>query len=94
MGINTDPLFLGLTRPAMFFGVSYPFAALNGLICLSYFILTNDFKGFFAMPAFHGLFYLVCLKEPLTIDLIMKKGAKCSKCRNKKFYSANSYDVY
>ena len=92
--MRADPLFLGLTRPAMLFGVSYPIAALNFFACLIYFILSSDLKGFFAMPLFHGIGYMICAKEPLTLDLIMKKGEKCTKCKNKSFYGANSYDVY
>lgn len=92
--LGTDPLFLGLTRPAMIFGVTFPFAALNGFACLLYFIMTNDFKGWVALPFFHGIAYLICVKEPLAIDLLMIKGAKCTKCRNRSYYGANSYDVY
>ncbi|MBT4879214.1 MAG: type IV secretion system protein VirB3 [Alphaproteobacteria bacterium] len=93
-GVQSDPLFLGLTRPAMIFGVTFPFAALNGLSCLMYFILASDFLGFVAMPFIHGIAYMICAKEPLAIELLMIKSAKCSKCRNKSFYGANSYDVY
>lgn len=92
--LNADPLFLGLTRPAMIFGVTYPFAVVNGLLCLMYFVLSNDFRGFFALPLFHSIAYLICVKEPLAIDLLMVKGAKCTKCKNKSFHGANSYDVY
>jgi len=93
-GLGTDPLFLGLTRPAMIFGVTFPFAVLNGFMCLTYFILSSDFKGFLALPFVHGIAYMICAKEPLALDLIMTKGSKCTKCRNKSFYGANSYDVY
>ncbi|MFZ8864699.1 MAG: VirB3 family type IV secretion system protein [Rickettsiales bacterium] len=92
--IKTDPLFLGLTRPATVFGVTYPFAVLNGFTCLLYFIVSNDFKGFLALPFFHAIAYMICAKEPLALDLIMMKGAKCTKCRNKAHFGANSYDVY
>ena len=92
--MQTDPLFLGLTRPAMIFGVTYPFAVLNGFACLIYFILSSNFLGFIALPFFHGIAYLICAKEPLAIELLMIKGAKCTKCRNKSYYRANSYDVY
>ncbi len=93
-GIGSDPLFLGLTRPAMIFGVAYPFAILNGFTCLIYFILTEKFIGFLALPFFHGIGYLICAKEPLFIDLIMTKASKCTKCKNKSIYGSNSYDVY
>ena len=91
---SQDPLFLGLTRPPMIFGVTFPFAVLNGFSCMLAYILTTDFKWFFAMPFFHGIAYLICLKEPLAIELMMVKGAVCTKCKNKSFFNANSYDVY
>jgi type IV secretion system protein VirB3 len=91
---DSDPLFLGLTRPAMIFGVTYPFAVLNGFCCLIYFIMTEDFKGFLALPFLHGLAYMICVKEPLAIELLMIKGAKCTKCKNRGVYGANSYDVF
>ena len=93
-GLRSDPLFLGLTRPAMIFGVTFPFAVLNGFACMTYFILTSNFMGFLALPFFHGIAYMICVKEPLAIELMMVKGSKCTKCRNKSFYGANSYDVY
>ncbi len=46
------------------------------------------------MPFFHAIAYMICAKEPLALDLIMMKGAKCTKCRNKAHFGANSYDVY
>ena len=94
MAVAPDPLFLGLTRPALMLGVSYPFIVLNGLGCMLYFVLSGDVKSLLAMPFLHGIAYMICLKEPLAIELIMVKGAKCSKCRNKSFYGANSYDPY
>jgi len=92
--IKNDPLFLGLTRPAMLFGVSFPFAALNGFVCLIYFVISNDFLGFVALPFFHGIGYLICSKESIAIELLMVKGANFSKCPNKSYFGANSYDVY
>jgi type IV secretion system protein VirB3 len=92
--IKSDPLFLGLTRPAMLFGVSFPFAAINGFVCLIYFIATNDFKGFIILPFFHGIGYLICSKEPIAMELMMMKASKFSRCPNKTYFGANSYDVY
>lgn len=78
----------------MMFGVSFPFVAINGFGCLMYFIFTSNFLAFVLLPFLHGLAYMICLKEPLAIELLMTKMAKCTKCRNKTHYGANSYDVY
>jgi len=44
--IEADPLFLGLTRPPMLAGVSFTFAALNGIFSLLAFILLKNFSIF------------------------------------------------
>ena len=91
-----DPLFLGLTRPPMVFGVSYKLAALNMLSSLLTFITTGDFFYLLVlMPTLHGLFYLLCLKEPRAIELLITKNSKCSICKNRSNYNnTNSYDLY
>jgi len=94
--VVADPLFLGLTRPPMVFGVSYKLASLNMLSSLLTFITTGDFFYLLVlMPTLHGLFYLLCLKEPRAIELLITKNSKCSICKNRSNYNnTNSYDLY
>ena len=94
--VVADPLFLGLTRPPMVFGVSYKLAELNMLSSLLTFITTGDFFYLLVlMPTLHGLFYLLCLKEPRAIELLITKNSKCSICKNRSNYNnTNSYDLY
>ena len=94
--VVADTLFLGLTRPPMVFGVSYKLAALNMLSSLLTFITTGDFFYLLVlMPTLHGLFYLLCLKEPRAIELLITKNSKCSICKNRSNYNnTNSYDLY
>ncbi|QKX02075.1 type IV secretion system protein VirB3 [Wolbachia endosymbiont of Dirofilaria (Dirofilaria) immitis] len=91
--IQTNQLFKGLTRPAMLFGVSYMFAILNILICMLIFINTNDFRTFLMLFGVHGLGYIASTKEPLFIELFMVKLRKCSRCSNRLYHGANSYDI-
>lgn len=91
-GIKVDPLFLGLTRPPMLFGVSYMFALFNGLICMLGYIVTVDFKFLIAMFPIHAIGYYICSKEPLFIELFQVRAQKCSKSKNKFIHGANSYD--
>ena len=44
MSNQADPLFLGLTRPALVAGVSFSYFALNMMVCTLYFIIATDFK--------------------------------------------------
>ena len=94
--IEVDSLFLGLTRPPMLLGVSYTFATLNLLICLMTFVFTNNFLYILVLlPFFHGVAWLICLKEPRAIELFMAKTSKCSVCKNRFYYGGvNSYDLY
>lgn len=91
--IQTDQLFKGLTRPAMLFGVSYMFAILNVLICMVAFINLNDLRIFLLLIGIHGLGYIASAKEPLFIELFMVKLGRCSKCINRLYHGANSYDI-
>lgn len=94
--IGTDSLFLGLTRPPMLFGVTYSFAAINGLVSLLAFILTSKFIYLLVMlPTVHGMCYLLCLKEPRALELFIVKYSKFNICKNRLHYSGtNSYDSY
>jgi len=94
--LGTDPLFLGLTRPSMLFGVSYTFAALNGIISLLLFVITSKFIYLLViLPGLHMIGWFICLKEPRAIELFIAKWSKCNVCRNRYYHSGtNSYDVY
>lgn len=94
--VSTDPLFLGLTRPPMLLGVSYTFAALNGMISLMAFVITSSFFYLLVLlPGLHMMGWFICLKEPRAIELLIAKSSKCSICRNRSAHGGtNSYDVY
>lgn len=94
--VGTDPLFLGLTRPPMLFGVSYTFATLNGLTSLLAFVITSKFFYLLILlPGLHMIGWLICLKEPRAIELLIARSSKCNVCRNRYYYGGtNSYDVY
>ena len=93
--VKVDPLFLGLTRSAVLFGVSYMFFGLNVMISLLYFVMTSDFKVVLVAGAIHALGMVITKREPLAVEILMTKLQKCSSCRNKQFHGgANSYSVF
>ncbi|HCU23621.1 MAG TPA: type VI secretion protein [Deltaproteobacteria bacterium] len=88
----SDLLFLGLTRPAMFLGVTQSFFVINGLLNTILFLALNSFLPLFLLlPLLHGLGYLACLKDPRTFDLWIVYAKHCTQCRNKRFWGTNSY---
>ncbi len=94
--VSADSLFLGLTRPPMIIGVSYTFAALNGICSLLAFVITSNFFYLLVLlPAIHGIGWFICLKEPRAIELFIARSSKCSICRNRMYHGGtNSYDQY
>jgi type IV secretion system protein VirB3 len=88
----SDPLFVGLTRPTMIFGVSIQYAMLNMMISVIFFIQTSGIYIIFIAGCMHLLGYIACFKEPRFMQIYLNKMSKCNQCRNRSFYGANSYD--
>ncbi len=91
--LKVDPLFIGLTRPTLLFGVSQMFVVMNSFCCIGYFVMTNDLNAMAVLIVVHLVGYILSAKEPLFVELYMIKVQKCNKCINKFFHGANSYDM-
>ena len=91
--LQSDPLFVGLTRPTLILGVSISYAMLNMMICTVWFIQTTNFWVVPLALGIHLIGYIACFKEPLFMELYMNKGQKCNQCPNKSYYGANSYGI-
>ncbi len=94
--LQKDPLFLGLTRPAMILGVTYLWLSAEGLFWMIFFINTKNMLAMLiGAPITHLVGYVLCMKEMRFLELIMIWGATCAKCRNTKFHgNTSSYDLY
>ena len=94
--LHSDPLFQGLTRPPMILGVSYMFFVLNALVSMICFInLQSFYILLFVAPAVHMIGFLICLKEPRAIELIIVKMSKAYRCVNRGYHGyTNSYDPF
>lgn len=92
-GISKDPLFVGLTRPSMFLGVSLPFFASNMMISLMAFIQISDLRILLMAFALHIVGYILCYKEPRFVEIYLMKYGNFNKCPNKSHYGANSYYI-
>ena len=94
--LQADPLFQGLARPPMVAGVSYMYFIFNAMFCLLIFINTSNFiMLLFAAPVIHGFGYILCLKEPRAIELLLLRAATGTKCINRPYHGyTNSYDIF
>ncbi len=93
--VGLDPLFLGLTRPALIGGVTFSYFAMNFFLCTILFVMTSDFRAFLLGGLIHGVGMYICKKEPLTIDILLIKTQKCPGVINKDFHGGlNSYNMF
>jgi type IV secretion system protein VirB3 len=90
---DVDPLFLGLTRPAMFWGVTHSYFVITLIVSLIGFLATHSWLALLLAVPIHGLGYLACLRDPRVFDLAFVKASKCARCANRRFWGATTYDL-
>ena len=93
-GIVADPLFVGMTRPSMVWGVTYPALMFNIVLITESFIVTKNLVWLLAFVPVHGVLYLVCLYEPRFFDLLQLWGRTRLPAMlggNLRYWRANSY---
>ena len=94
-GVTADPLFVGVTRPAMAFGVTYSALLANAVITVELFLLTRNLLWLLVCVPVHGIFWLLCLSEPRFFDLGMLWGRTRGPglLRNGRLWGANGYSA-
>lgn len=96
--LQSDALFQGLARPEMIMGVSLMYFMLNAIVSMIMFINTKNFLVlFFVAPVVHTVGYMICMKEPRAVELLMLRGKYGYKSWNNMmgYHSyTNSYDVF
>ena len=90
-GLERDTLFVGLTRPQMFAGVTYSFFITNVVIATELFLIFKSIWVVVAALVFHGAGVLLCLREPRFFDLWLSRVSKCPRIRNYPVWGCNSY---
>jgi len=92
--IEVDPVFLGLTRPAMFLGVTQNYFVINAVVSMIGFLGSASFYLLLLVaPCLHLLGVFACAHDPRTFDIWFTK-LKFMKCRNRFYWRANSYDPF
>ena len=72
--LTADVLFLGVTRPALAFGVPYAALLLNAMVTLELFLLTRNLLCIVLCVPLHGLTWIACLAEPRFFELVALWG--------------------
>lgn len=89
--LERDTLFVALTRPQMFAGVTYSFFVMNAVLATELFLIFGSAWVILAALLMHGIGVLLCLKEPRIFDLWLARVSRCPRIRNHRIWRCNSY---
>jgi type IV secretion system protein VirB3 len=73
-GLRAEPLFVGVTRPPMRWGVTYSAILVNMIITLEAFLLTRNLLMLLWCLPIHGICALLCARDPRVFDLMALWG--------------------
>lgn len=73
-GVTTDPVFVGVTRPPMRFGVTYLALLGNLVFTMEGFLLTKNLLVLLIAIPIHGVFALLCARDARFFDLLLVWG--------------------
>ena len=90
-GLEHDRLFVALTRPQMFAGVTYAYFIANAVVATELFLIFKSIWAILAAVVIHVVGVLLCLREPRFFDLWLTRVSRCPRVKNHKVWGCNSY---
>jgi type IV secretion system protein VirB3 len=90
-GIERDTLFVALTRPQMFAGVTYSYFIANAVIATELFLIFKSVWALAAALIVHLVGVIMCLREPRAFDLWLTRVSRTPRVKNHKIWRCNSY---
>lgn len=90
-GLERDTVFVALTRPQMFAGVTYTWFVANAVIATELFLIFRSAWVVAFALIVHGVGVLACLREPRFFDLWLARIGRCPRVRNHAIWRCNSY---
>lgn len=89
--LDRDHLFVALTRPQMFAGVTYSYFTANAVIATELFLVFRSIWVIVAAVIIHLVGVVLCVREPRFFDLWLTKVGRCPRIRNYAIWQCNSY---
>ena len=89
--IDRDQLFVALTRPQMFAGVTYSYFVANAVIATELFLIFRSVWVLLAAVVIHLAVMVLCLREPRFFDLWLTRVGRCPRVKNYSIWRCNSY---
>lgn len=91
VSLDHSTVFIALTRPQMFAGVTYSYFVANMIASAEIFLVTKSIWSVFAALILHLAGVLLCLREPRIFDLWLVRVSRCPRVKNYKMWGCNSY---
>jgi type IV secretion system protein VirB3 len=91
IGLERDTLFVALTRPQMFAGVTYSFFIANAVIATELFLVFRSAWVLLAAIVIHAVGAVLCVREPRFFDLWLTRVSRCPRVKNYAIWRCNSY---
>jgi type IV secretion system protein VirB3 len=89
--LRRDTVFVALTRPQMFAGVTYSYFVINAIVATELFLIFRSIWVLGAAVLIHLAGVLICLHEPRAVDLWLTSSMRCPRIKNFKLWRCNSY---
>ena len=89
--LKRETVFVALTRPQMFAGVTYSYFVMNGVLAAELFLIFKSFWAIGIALIVHLIGVLVCLREPRFFDLWIARVSRCPRVKNYRLWGCNSY---
>jgi type IV secretion system protein VirB3 len=89
--LEQDPLFVALTRPQMFAGVTYSYFIVNAVLATELFLVFRSIWVLLVALVVHGIGAILCVREPRFFDLWLTRVRRCPRIKNHSVWRCNSY---
>jgi type IV secretion system protein VirB3 len=89
--LRRDTVYVALTRPQMFAGVTYSYFIINAIVATELFLMFRSIWVLGAAVLIHLAGVLICLHEPRAVDLWLTRSMRCPRVKNFKLWRCNSY---
>jgi len=88
-----QPLFVGVTRPAMRWGVTFSALLANGVLTMNVFLFTGNLAVLLLCLPIHGVCSLLCARDARIFDLLFlwARTGLAATVRNRPVWHASSY---
>lgn len=91
MAITQDPLFQGMTRPTMVFGVTYEALLVCVMVTAVVFLGSGNPLYLLVFAPLYGVVRLICASEPRFFELLKVWSITKGRCLNRGYWGSSSY---